>query len=112
MKFLAGDTTRIGFYYQVASTFREPKKVDLTLNSLDDNGHEQLQKVIPLTVAPGKNRPETFQLIDAPAGRWLARLDIDDALAADNTAYLSLTRPKPIRVSVEEGDRDFRENRV
>lgn len=112
MEFLAGDTSRIGFYYQTASTFPEPKKVDLTLYSLDDNGLEQLQKVIPLTIGPGKNRPETFQLVDAPAGRWLARLDLNDALAADNTAYLSLTKPKPIRVSVESTDRFFLENSV
>ena len=112
MEFLAGDTNRIGLYYQTASTFRESKKVDLNLYSLDDNGHEQLQKVIPLTIAPGNNRPETFELTGAPAGRWLAKLDVDDALAEDNTAYLSLTKPKPVRVSVESADRFFLENSV
>jgi Ca-activated chloride channel family protein len=112
MEFLAGDTSHIGFYYQTASTFHEPKKVDLNLYSLDENGGEQLQKVIPLTIAPGKNRPETFQLTDAPAGRWLAKLEVDDALAEDNIAYLSLTKPKPIRVSVESADRFFLENSV
>jgi hypothetical protein len=112
MEFLAGDTSKIGFYYQIASTFNEPKKVDLTLYSLDDSGKEQLQKVIPLTIAPGNNRPETFQLVDAPAGRWVARLDIDDALAADNTAYLSLAKPQAVRVAVESPDRFFLENSV
>lgn len=112
MEFFAGDTSRIGFYYQTASTFAEPKKVDLNLYSLDDAGNEQLQKVIPLTIAPGRNRPETFQLVDAPAGRWLARLDLEDALATDNTAYLSLPKLKSIRVSVESADRFFLENSV
>lgn len=112
MEFLAGDSSKIGFYYQTASTFRETKKVDLTLYSVDDSGKEQLQKIIPLTIAPGTNRPETFQLVDAPAGRWLAKLDIEDALAADNTAYLALAKPKPVRVSVESTDRFFLENSV
>ena len=112
MEFLAGDTSRIGLYYQTASTFREPKKVDLNLYSLDDNDHEQLQKVIPLTISPGKNRPETFELIGAPTGRWLARLDVADALDEDNTAYLALAKPKPIRVAVESTDRFFLENSV
>jgi hypothetical protein len=112
MEFLAGDTSKIGFYYQTASTFAEPKKVDLTLYSLDESGREQLQKVIPLTIAPGKNRPETFQLVDAPAGRWLAKLDVDDALAVDNTAYLFLAKPQAVRVAVESSDRFFLENSV
>ena len=71
MAYLGGDTARLGFYYQVASTFPEPLKVDLTLYSLADDGQEQLHKVIPLSVQPGANQPETFELADAPAGRWL-----------------------------------------
>jgi hypothetical protein len=110
--FLAGDTGRLGIYYQVASTFAEPQKVDLTLWSVADDGHEQLHKVIPLTIKPGTNPSETFELAGAPAGRWLARLDIADALSEDNTAYLVVAKPDPIRVAVESPDPFFLENSV
>jgi hypothetical protein len=112
MAFLAGDMGRLGFYYQTASTFAEPQKVDLTLSSVDADGHEQLQKVIPLTINPGINSAETFQLSDAPAGRWMARLDVDDALVTDNTAYLAVAKPEAIRVAVESTDPFFLENSV
>jgi hypothetical protein len=112
MAFLAGDTGRLGIYFQVASTFAEPQKVDLTLWSVADDGHEQLHKVIPLTIKSGANQPETFELAGASPGRWLARLDIDDALADDNTAYLMVAKPDPIRVKVESPDPFFLENSV
>jgi len=112
MAFLAGDTSCLGIYYQVASTFAEPQKVDLTLFSIDDDGQEQLNKVIPIVINPGINPPETFELAGAPAGRWIARLDISDALAEDNTAYLAVAKPEPIRVAVESDDRFFLENSV
>lgn len=112
MQFLGGDTTRVGFYYQVASTFKTPKKVDLSLYSIDEAGQESLQKVIPLAISPGINQPETFELSNAPVGRWIARLELNDALFADNTVYLSLPKPNSIRVAVESTDRFFLENSV
>lgn len=112
MAFIAGSSNRIGFYYQVSSTFSEPREVDLVLSTIDVEGHEQLFKVIPLTVEPGTNRPETFQLEDAPPGRWLARLDLADALEMDNEVYLAVARPDPIRVGVESADPYFLENSV
>jgi hypothetical protein len=112
MAYLAGDTGRLGIYYQVVSTFTEPQKVDLTLSSVAEDGREQLHKVIPLTVKPGTNSPETFELANAPAGRWLAHLDLADALAEDNTAYLAVAKPEAIRVGVESPDPFFLENSV
>ena len=108
----AGSASRLGFYYQVASTFAEPQKIDLTLSQVDEAGHEQLFKVIPLTVQTGTNPPETFELESAPAGRWIARLDVDDALAEDNAAYLAVAAPEPIRVAVDSSDPFFFENSV
>jgi Aerotolerance regulator N-terminal/von Willebrand factor type A domain len=108
----AGSSNRLGFYYQVASTFAEPKQIDLTLSHVDDTGQEQLFKVIPLTVPSGTNPPETFELESAPAGRWIARLDGEDALAEDNTAYLAVAAPEPIRVAVDSSDPFFFENSV
>lgn len=112
MAYLAGSTSRLGFYYQVVSTFAEPQQVDLTLANVDTAGNEQLFKVIPLSIQPGTNPPESFELAGAPAGRWLARLDVADALATDNTAYLAVAEPERIRVRVESADPYFLENSV
>ncbi len=112
LAYLAGSARRLGFYYQVASTFGEPQHVDLSLSFVDTAGHEQIFKVIPLQVKPGINPPESFELLDAPAGRWLARLDIADALAEDNEVFLAVAKPEPIRVAVESTDPFFLENSV
>ncbi|BBO35259.1 vWA domain-containing protein [Lacipirellula parvula] len=110
--YLPGGDNRLGVYFQTASTFSEPQECDLTLSHVGDDGQEQLLKVIPLEVTPGVNPPERFTLEDAPAGRWIARIDRDDALAADNVAYLAVRKPKPINVAVESSDRFFLENSV
>lgn len=112
MAYVAGSNRRLGFYYQVASTFAGPQQVDLTVSHVDDAGLEQLMKVIPLTIEPGTSRPETLELEDAPAGRWVTRLDVRDALAEDNTAPLAVSAPEPIRVAVASADPFFLENSV
>ncbi len=112
LAFLPGGDDRLGVYFQIASSFTSAKQCDLSLIHLGDDGAEQLLKVIPLQVEPGLNDPERFTLENAPAGRWLARIDLDDALADDNVAYLAVRKPKPIPVAVESSDRFFLENSV
>jgi hypothetical protein len=112
MAYVAGSSSKLGFYYQTASTYSEPQEIDLTISNVDSEGKEQLFKVIPLRVDPGVNPPETFELPDAPAGRWLARLDLDDALTEDNQAYLAVSAPEPIWVAVDSSDPFFLENSV
>jgi hypothetical protein len=112
LAYIGGSTSRLGFYYQVTSTFAETKEADLSLSFVDQQGHEQLFKVIPLEVKSGFNPPESFELHDAPAGRWLARLDVDDALDEDNKVFLAVAKPRPIRVAVDSTDPYFLENSV
>jgi len=110
--YLPGGQNRLGVYFQAASSHAETQECDLSLIHLGENGQERLLKVIPLTLEPGVNPPESFTLEDAPPGRWLARIDVEDALAADDVAYLAVRKPKPITVSVESSDRFFLENSV
>jgi hypothetical protein len=112
MAYLPTGTNRLAFYCQVASSFSKPRDVDLTVARLDDDGREQVAKVIPLEVKPGTNRAETFTLENALPGKWVARLAVDDALPLDNAAYLVATRPKAIRVGVKSEDRYFLEKSV
>lgn len=112
MAFLPGSTNRAAFYFQIASSFEASVSVDLMLSHVADDDHQLLQKVIPLTIEPGTSKPEIFEIDDAPDGRWLAKLEIYDALAIDNTASLAIHRPPPIRVAVDDTNRFFFENSV
>lgn len=112
MAYLPGGNNRLALYFQVGSTFADEVEADLTVTCLDDASGERLFKVIPLTVQPGVASPEVFTLDEAPPGRWRAELDIDDALAADNTARLVAIKPPPIRVAVDASDPYFFENSV
>lgn len=112
MAYLPSGENRLAFYYQIASSFNREQKIDLTVSHLDPSGSEQLKKVIPLTITPGIQAPEVFTLDDAQPGRWVARLDIHDALESDNLAYLSANQPPPVRVAVDASDRFFLEHSV
>lgn len=112
MAYLPSGADQLGFYCQVASSFAEPREVDLVVANVDEAGNEQPVRVIPLQIAPGTNKPQTYTLDRAAAGKWVARLDLRDALAADNTAYLVASHPDPIRVAVKSEDRYFLENSV
>lgn len=112
LAYLPGGGERLGVYFRTASSAEKELTCDLTLIHVDDAGVETLFKVIPLTVKPGLNEPERFTLEGAPAGRWLARLDVQDALAEDDVAYLVARRPPPIQATVESDDRFFLENSV
>jgi hypothetical protein len=112
MAYLPNGTDRLAFFCRVASSFAKPREVDLVVARIDEQGNEQTAKVIPLEVKPGLNRPETYTLENAPPGKWIARLNLDDALAQDNTAYLAPIKPEPIRVAVQSEDRYFLEKSV
>jgi hypothetical protein len=112
LAYLPGGKNQLGVYFQAASSFDKPHECDLSMFHIGANGEEQLLKVIPLNLTPGINPPESFTLEDAPPGRWIARIDIDDALAEDNVAYLAARKPTPIAVSVDSSDRFFLENSV
>jgi len=112
MAYLPSGENQLAFYYQIASSFESQQQIDLTVARLDDSGTEQLKKVIPLTVLPGLQPPEVFTLDDAQPGRWIARLEVEDALASDNTAQLAAIRPPPIRVAVDASDPFFFENSI
>lgn len=112
MAYLPGGTDRLGLYYQIASSFSKPKEVDLIVARIDGMGNEQTARVIPLEVKPGLNRAETITLDGAAPGKWVTRLDLDDALSLDNMAYLVTSKPDPIRVAVKSEDRFFMENSV
>lgn len=100
---------RLGFYYQIASSFPDKVEADLILRQ-EESG--QIAKLIPLEIEPGTNRSETFYLEDVPNGKWIAEIDLTDSFAADNIAYLAVPPPRPVRVSVDANNRFFFETSV
>ncbi len=108
LQYAPGSTDQMLFYFQTASSFKGPVKADLILQAIGG----AVGKFIPLDLVPGVNPPQTFTVENAAPGRWEARLEIKDALAADNVVSLVAARPKPVRVAVRTEDRYFMENSV
>lgn len=120
---LPGGSEPIGAFLQIASTFPDTQEVDIAIyfqsdefvanekvSSEEDLG--TLVKLIPAEVKPGMNRPEVFQLENGKAGRWIAKLEIEDCLADDNVSYASVAPRRQIPVNVLASDRYFFENSV
>lgn len=108
---VAADMQRMGsnewrVFVQVLSTHAQPIDVELSLE------HDAiLTKLVPMQVQPGLNRPQIHTVNGGP-GRWLARLRVDDALAADNEVCLVTHPPKPVRVRVDATNHTFFEHCV
>lgn len=100
---------RLGFYYQIASSYQTNIEADLILKNGESG---QIAKLIPLSIKPGINASETFFLEGAPNGKWIAELDTQDALDKDNIAYLTVPTPRPVRVTVNAKNRFFFETSV
>lgn len=117
LRFAPDDPSRLILFYQVASTHGETRAIDLLLFREDLQEERTIAKVIPLEVSPGENAPAVVAIDDAEPGRWVLELDeeslgADDALLADNTAYLVAYQTPPIRVQVATEDAYFFERAV
>lgn len=101
----------LGFFFKVASSFREPVEADLVLKHAGSG--DRIFKLIPVRAEPGENKAEQFTVEVGPSGgapldgAWIAELEIEDALDADNRAYLSVPGANPVRVKVADRDRFF-----
>ena len=109
LQVLPGAESRLGLYFQIASTFNEERQADLVVKQQDSG---IIAKLIQVTITPGINDPEVFILEGSEPGAWIVELDLPDALAQDNIAYLVAQQPPPVRVRVATEDRYFMENSV
>jgi hypothetical protein len=109
--FVPGRNDELRFFFQTASAGRESRELDLLLSFIDGENTE-LKKVIPLSVGPGVDEPQVLTIEGGKPGRWVAKLDHEDALAADNMVCLVARRPPPINISVIAEDRFFLEHSV
>lgn len=111
LAYMPGEQSQLQFYFQIASSYKEPCEIDLILSE-GFGERAVMKKVFPLTVQPGLNDPQVLTIDAAAPGRWTAKLDVEDALAADNTAYLVAHKPLPIAIEVRASNRFFLEKSV
>lgn len=109
LRSVPGGPERLGLFLLPVSSFPAPVKTDITLTHVDSN---TLVKLIPIELKPGENPAVTLTLDDAPTGRWKATLGLEDALEADNTAFLHVPPRQPVPVGVVADDPFFFQNAV
>lgn len=95
IQYLPGTVNKAVFWYRTASSFAHKKQVSLLICKETEGN---IVRVRPATLVPGHNKPEYFILDNAEPGRWIFKLEIEDALAKDNFAYAVLRRQKPLRI--------------
>lgn len=109
LRLLQRNPLRVGLYYRLASSFTEAIDTDIVLSY---GPQDRIIKVIPVTVKPGINTAEVYTLAAGGPGRWRMRLDLEDALANDNTAFLALQPKRPVRIRVASDQPFFLINSV
>ncbi len=102
-QFLPGAGSPLGVFVQFASSFKAPVKGILMLKP-DGPG---VNKLVDVEIKPGMNPGEVFTVQDAPAGKWLVKLEIADGFVGDNSVSLVAQKQKPVRVKVDADDKFF-----
>ncbi|MFC1497866.1 VWA domain-containing protein [Verrucomicrobiota bacterium] len=97
---LPGKKDRLGLFFRCSSSFESSRPIDVFL--CKDNP-DNIIRVYPLIVQPGTNPPEIYTIDNVAAGKWILRIEIDDALALDNEAYAIVPPHRPISVGVQAG---------
>lgn len=111
---LVGVTPTLGLYVQLASTYDKDVDVQLALRYLENGLKEpsRLIKVVPMTIKPGINEGQVLQISQSLAGQWTLVMDLDDALIEDNTTYMVVKEPVPVKVGVSAQPRFFFQHAV
>ncbi len=111
---LPSNVPTLGLYVQLVSTYDQPVEISLTLSHVEDasTDSKRLVKVWPLTLEPGVNDGQVFEIADDTPGRWLLELDHEDALVQDNTAWMVVAKPTPVKVAVAAEPRYFFQHAV
>lgn len=90
-------------FLRVRSGFKEIVKTEIAVTYEES---QRLVKVAPLELPPSSETRAVIELPDAPAGRWTAKLALDDPLPLDNTAFLIAPETPPVTVAVA-GEQPF-----
>mgnify|MGYP004142152075 FL=1 len=97
IQYLPGNGNKAVFWYRIASSFPKERKASLLICR---DSEENIVRVRPVNLTPGDNKPDYFILDETKPGRWIFKLELDDALEKDNFAYAVLRRQKPLRIGL------------
>lgn len=100
---------RLSLYFRLASSYQAPIETDILVKY---GPQGQTVKVIPVTIQPGINKPELYTIEAGGEGQWWVEIDLEDALAEDNLAYLVVAPKRPVTVEVQARDAFFLEHSV
>ncbi|MFC7336369.1 BatA domain-containing protein [Haloferula chungangensis] len=84
-------------FVSMLSGFSEEKEVELELVEVASG---RVARLFTMKVPPGGEASESIQVDGVAPGAWLLRMNLEDALAADNLAPLGLNAPQPVPVQV------------
>ena len=104
LQYIEGTNDQLQLYFQTASSAKQTIKADL----LVQHGlNRTTNKLIPLDIEPGTNKPELYTIYNAQPGLWTVQIDYEDALDRDNTVCLVVPPKRQIRVAVDSNDTYF-----
>ncbi len=104
IQYIEGTNDQLQLYFQTASTAQQTIKADLLVQY---GPNRTTNKLIPLEIEPGTNKPQTYTIYNAQPGLWTVQVDYKDALDRDNTVCLVVPPKRTIRVAVDSNDTYF-----
>jgi hypothetical protein len=104
LQYIEGINDQLQLYFQTASTAKQTIKADLLVQY---SSNRITNKLIPLEIEPGTNKPQTYTIYNAQPGMWTVQVDYKDALDTDNTVSLVVPPRRQIRIAVDSNETYF-----
>ena len=94
---IPGKANTAGFFYRIASSFKQTKQAELELRNAETGG---IARLLPITLEPGLTEPQVIEVGDADPGKWIAALNVADDFQKDNEIEMILPERSKITVRV------------
>jgi hypothetical protein len=96
-----GEGMPLGIFFSIHSSEDKTVEVDAVLSYGASN---DVHRIFPLEIEPGKNEPMITYIPNGEAGRWTLTLEHRDAMDRDNTAYAVVPEFDPVNIVVHAPD--------
>jgi len=104
LQILPGRKNMMGLFFQLVSSFQEEREIDVLLCH---ENPETIVKVCPVTLKPGINPPEVYDVTGVRPGKYFLQLDLSDANEIDNRAFAVIPELQPVRIGLKTGKNSF-----
>ena len=89
----------IKLYFQITSSNKKSVEIDIILSH---NSIDNIVKICPVTVVPGVNKSQIYEIDINTAGKYILNIDKKDAFIADNKAYAFLPEQRNINIKLND----------